>query len=424
MNITALSAQELSERVGKAEQHFQDLSRRNLQLDMTRGKPSPEQLDLSNEMLTIVDGDSYKGEGGTDYRNYGIGTGIPEAKALFAEFMDVSPEEIIIGGNASLTMMYDAFVGGLLFGMPGGQGPWRDEGTLKFICPVPGYDRHFAICERLGFEMIAVDMGGDGPDMDAVEKLVADDASIKGIWCVPKYSNPTGATYSDEVVDRLASMKTAATDFRVFWDNAYTVHHLGDGPAKVKNILDACKAAGNPDRPLMFGSTSKVTHAGSGVAMMAGSVTNIKDAAEKLSYATIGPDKINQLRHVRFFGALKGLLAHMEKQAASVGPKFTAVDAALEKNLGGKGLATWTKPTGGYFVSVDVLDGCAAEIVALAGKAGVKLTPAGATYPYGKDPHDRNIRLAPTMPSVYEIEQAMEVFCACVEVVCLEKLQK
>jgi len=424
MNITTLSPDELAEQAGKAEQHYQDLSRRNLQLDMTRGKPSPEQLDLSNEMLTIVDGDSCKGEDGTDYRNYGIGTGIPEAKALFAEFMDVSPEEIIIGGNASLTMMYDAFVGGLLFGMPGGRGSWRDEGSLKFICPVPGYDRHFAICERLGLEMIAVDMGEHGPDMDAVEKLVATDASIKGIWCVPKYSNPTGATYSDEVVDRLASMKTAAADFRVFWDNAYTVHHLGDGPAKVKNILDACKAAGNPDRPLMFGSTSKVTHAGSGVAMMAGSVANIKDAADKLSYATIGPDKINQLRHVRFFGDLKGLLAHMEKQAASVGPKFLAVDAALEKNLGSKGLATWTKPKGGYFVSVDVLDGCAAEIVALAGKAGVKLTPAGATYPYGKDPHDRNIRLAPTMPSVYEIEQAMEVFCACVEVVCMRKLQK
>jgi aspartate/methionine/tyrosine aminotransferase len=423
MTITNLSSAELSEHSKKAEQRYQDLSRRNLQLDMTRGKPSPEQLDLSDTMLTIVDANNCKGDDGTDYRNYGIGTGIPEAKALFAEFMDVTLEEIIIGGNASLTMMYDAFVGGLLFGMPGGETTWGKQ-AVKFICPAPGYDRHFAICERLGFEMITVEMKEDGPDMDAVEALVAEDGAIKGIWCVPKYSNPTGATYSDEVTDRLAAMKTAAPDFRIFWDNAYTVHHLGDGPARVKNILNACKAAGNPDRPLMFGSTSKVTHAGSGVAMMAASVGNIKDAAEKMSFATIGPDKINQLRHVRFFGNLEGLLAHMEKQAASIGPKFAAVDAALEKHLAGKGLATWTKPQGGYFVSVDVLDGCAQEIVNLAGKAGVKLTPAGATYPYGKDPNDRNIRLAPTMPSVYEIEQAMEVFCACVEVVCLGNLKK
>ncbi len=424
MSPSSLSPEELSERIGKAEQHYQDLSRRNLQLDMTRGKPSPEQLDLSDTMLSIVDGSNCKGDDGTDYRNYGIGTGIPEAKALFAKFMDVSTDEIIIGGNASLTMMYDAFVGGLLFGMPGSTGPWREQGGIKFICPVPGYDRHFAICERLGFEMINVDMGDDGPDMDAVETLVADDAAIKGIWCVPKYSNPTGATYSDEIAGRLATMKTAAPDFRIFWDNAYTVHHLGDGPDRVANILELCKETGNPDRPLMFGSTSKVTHAGSGVAMMAASVANIKDAAEKLFYSTIGPDKINQLRHVRFFGDLDGLLAHMEKQAASIAPKFSAVDAALEKNLAGKGLATWTKPRGGYFVSVDVLDDCAAEIIDLAGKAGVKLTPAGATFPYGKDPKDSNIRLAPTMPSVYEIEQAMEVFCACVELVCVRKLRE
>jgi len=408
----------------QAEQAYQQLSRRNLQLDMTRGKPSPEQLDLSDAMLSIIDGNNCHGDDGTDYRNYGIGTGIPEAKALFAAFMDVSVDEIILGGNASLTMMYDALVGGLLFGMPGGATPWRTEKTIKFICPVPGYDRHFSICERLGLEMINVDMGDDGPDMDAVEDLVANDPAIKGMWCVPKYSNPTGVTYSDDVVRRLATMKTAAPDFRIFWDNAYAAHHLGAGPARVLNILTACKDAGTGDRALMFGSTSKVTHAGSGVAMTAGSITNMQDAAKKLSYATIGPDKINQLRHVRFFGDLDGLLAHMQKQAASVGPKFAAVDAALEKNLSGKDIATWTKPEGGYFVSVDVLDGCAREIIELAGKAGVKLTPAGATFPYGKDPRDRNIRLAPTMPSVYEIEQAMEVFCACVELVSAQKLQK
>jgi DNA-binding transcriptional MocR family regulator len=412
-----------TDRLAAAEQAYQDLSRRNLQLDMTRGKPSSEQLDLSDEMLTIVDGENCQGEDGTDYRNYGIGTGIPEAKTLFAEFMDVTPDEIIVGGNSSLTMMYDTIVGGLLFGMPGGNGPWKDKGTLKFICPVPGYDRHFAICERLGIEMIAVDMDDHGPDMDAVEKLVADDEAIIGIWCVPKYSNPSGATYSDEVVDRLAKMKTAAPDFRIIWDNAYTVHHLGDGPDTVKNILDACKAAGSEDRPLMFGSTSKVTHAGSGVAMMASSAANIVDATKKYFYSSIGPDKINQLRHVKFFGDLKGLLAHMEKQAASVAPKFAAVDAALEANLTGKDIATWTKPKGGYFVSVDVPDGCAKEVVELAGKAGVKLTAAGATYPYGIDPRDRNIRIAPTMPSVYEIEQAMEVFCACVELVAARQQQ-
>ena len=422
--MTAFSPEELATRIANAEQTYDELSRRNLQLDMTRGKPSPEQLDLSDRMLTIVDGDNCRGDDGTDYRNYGIGTGIPEAKALFAGFMDVSPAEIIIGGNASLTMMYDALVGGLLFGMPGGSGPWREQGTLKFICPVPGYDRHFSICQRLGIEMITVEMDENGPDMDAVETLCADDTAIKGIWCVPKYSNPSGAIYSDDVVERLAKMKTAADDFRIFWDNAYTMHHLGDGPARVKNILDACRAAGTQDRPLMFGSTSKISHAGSGVAMMAGSENNIRDAAEKLSFATIGPDKINQLRHVRFFGDTNGLLAHMEKQAALIAPKFAAVDAALEKNLAGKGVATWTKPKGGYFVSVDVPDGCARDIVELAGKAGVKLTAAGATYPYGKDPRDRNIRIAPTMPSVYEIEQAMEVFCACVELIAARKLQQ
>jgi len=403
------------------QQRYQDLSRRNLQLDMTRGKPSPEQLDLSNDMMTMVNGESFTGADGTDCRNYGIGTGIPEARELFAEFMDVLPTEIIVGGNASLTLMYDALAGALLFGMPGGDGPWCDQGKLKFLCPVPGYDRHFAICERLGIEMINVEMADDGPDMDFVEKLVENDASIKGIWCVPKYSNPTGATYSDTVVDRLAGLRPAATDFRIFWDNAYAVHHLGDGPARVKNILSACKSAGNPELPLMFGSTSKITHAGSGVAMLAASVTNITDAAEKMSFSSIGPDKINQLRHVRYFGNFQGILTHMEKQAASVAPKFAAVDAALERHLAGKGFATWTRPQGGYFVSVDVMDGCAAEIIELAGKAGVKLTPAGATFPYGCDVRDRNIRLAPTMPSVYEIEQAMEVFCACVELVCTQK---
>jgi len=404
----------------EAQQAYERHRGRNLQLDMTRGKPSPEQLDLSDGILTVVETDQTTGEDGTDYRNYGGLTGIPEARRLFAEYMGVTPAQVIIGGNSSLTMMYDAIVGGMLFGMPGGDAPWGQQDAVKFLCPVPGYDRHFAICERLGIEMINVDMTDDGPDLDAVESLVKD-PQVKGIWCVPKYSNPTGATYSADSAKRLAEME-AAPDFRVFWDNAYAVHHLGAGPAKVPDLLKLCEDAGNADRASMFGSTSKITLAGAGVAVLAASENNIADALKKLSYASIGPDKINQLRHVRFFGDLDGLLAHMEKQAASVGPKFAAVDEILENRLGGKGIATWTKPEGGYFVSVDVLDGCAAEIVRMAGDAGVKLTPAGATFPYGKDPRDRNIRLAPTMPTLDEIRNAMEVFTTCVELVCLRKL--
>jgi DNA-binding transcriptional MocR family regulator len=318
-------------------------------------------------------------------------------------------------------MMYDTLVGAMLFGLPGGDGPWRDQNGVKFLCPVPGYDRHFAVCERLGIGMIPVEMTDEGPDMDAVEALVAADAGIKGIWCVPKYSNPTGATYSDEVVDRLAAMRPAAADFTIMWDNAYAYHHLGDGPAPIKDIMAACRDAGCPDRPILFGSTSKISHAGSGVAMLAGSKAIIADATKKMFYATIGPDKINQLRHVRFFGDLDGLKAHMDKHAALIAPKFEAVDAVLTRNLGGKGLATWIKPQGGYFISIDVMDGCAAETVRLAGEAGVKLTPAGATFPYGRDPRDRNIRLAPTMPSVEELNSAMEVFCTCLELACARK---
>jgi len=422
VDFTTADAATLTAAETDAQQAFDRHRGRNLQLDMTRGKPSPEQLDLSDGILTVVGADQTSGEDGTDYRNYGGLSGIPEARRLFAEYMGVTPAQVIIGGNSSLTMMYDAIVGGMLFGMPGGSAPWGQQDAVKFICPVPGYDRHFAICERLGIEMINVDMTDDGPDMDAVEDL-AKDPQIKGIWCVPKYSNPTGATYSEDTAKRLAEME-AAPDFRVFWDNAYAVHHIGSGPADVPDLLALCEDAGNPDRALMFGSTSKITLAGAGVAVLAASETNIADALKKLGYASIGPDKINQLRHVRFFGDLAGLLAHMEKQAESVGPKFAAVDEILENRLGGMGIATWTKPEGGYFVSVDVLDGCAAEIVRMAGDAGVKLTPAGATFPYGNDPRDCNIRLAPTMPSLDEIRDAMEVFTTCVELVCLRKILK
>lgn len=388
--------------------------RRNLKIDMTRGKPSPEQLDLTDPMLTLLRPEDCHGADGADYRNYGFPSGIPEAKAFMAAFMEVPPEQVLIGGNASLSLMYDAMAGSLLFGVPGGDGPWGAKSGAKFICPVPGYDRHFLICQRLGIDMVTVPMTADGPSMDAVEALVANDPRIKGLWCVPKYSNPTGAVYSDAVVERLAAMPTAAPDFRIYWDNAYAYHHLGAGPAKVKNILTACADAGHPDRPLIFASTSKISYAGAGLAALASSPANVADAAKRMSVATIGHDKINQLRHVRFFGDMDGLLAHMDRHAALLAPKFAAVEAALEKRLGGTGLATWSKPEGGYFVSVDVPDGCATEVVRLAQEAGLTLTPAGATFPYGRDPHDRNLRIAPTMPALDEIETAMEIFCTCV----------
>lgn len=424
MTYSEQSPQDLAAALPALEDLYKQLTLRNIQIDMTRGKPSAEQLDLADELLAGIARDDCFGKDGTDYRNYGLGTGTPEAKALFAEFLGVGLDEVIIGGNASLSLMYDILVGGLLFGMPGGKGPWSAEAPIKFLCPAPGYDRHFAICERLGIEMIAIDMHDDGPDMDQVEEAVRNDASVKGIWCVPKYSNPTGATYSDAVVDRLATMKTAAPDFRIIWDNAYAYHHLGKGPAALKDILAACKASGHPERPLLIGSTSKITFAGSGIAVMGGSVTNIKDAAEKISFATIGPDKINQVRHVRFFGDMDGLRAHMDKHAAIVAPKFAAVERILSEKLGGKGIATWSRPEGGYFVSLDVLDGCARDVVRLAAEAGVKMTAAGVTFPYARDPRDRNIRIAPTLPSVDEITHAMNVLCACVELACVRKLSR
>lgn len=397
---------------------YQNLKARNQNIDMTRGKPSAAQLDLAAGMFDLVHSDDCRGEDGTDYRNYGILAGIPEARKLFAELMETSADRVIVGGNGSLAVMYDALAGAVTFGVPGGEGPWKGA---KFLCPVPGYDRHFAICERLGIEMLPVEMLDDGPDMDAVEAMVAEDASIKGIWCVPKYSNPTGAVYSDLTVDRLAAMKCAAPDFRIIWDNAYVVHHLTGEIATVKNIQKAAEGAGNPDRILTFVSTSKISLAGAGVAAMSASEANVKDALERMFFATIGPDKINQLRHVRFFKDLAGIEAHMKKHAEIIAPKFAVVEKALSKAFAGTDLATWTKPEGGYFVSVDLTDGCAAETVKLCAEAGVKLTASGACFPYGKDPRDRNIRLAPTMPTPDELERAMEVFCTTAKMVCLKK---
>lgn len=404
---------------------FEALKSEGLSLDMTRGKPAPDQLTLADGMLGLVGPGNTSGEDGTDYRNYGIVEGIPEARRLFADYMGVTPAQTIVGGNGSLTMMYDTLAGAVLFGMPGGKAPWPRIGPgqspSKVICPVPGYDRHFAICERLGLEMVTVPMLEDGPDMDAVEALAAD-PDVKAIWCVPKYSNPTGAVYTADVAERLASMTTGAPDFRILWDNAYAAHHLGEGPAEIPNMLAVCEKAGNPDRVLMFGSTSKITYAGSGVALMAASETNIADAAKKLSFATIGPDKLNQLRHVRFFKDMGGILAHMDKHAAIVKPKFDAVEEALSRRLAEKGIADWTAPKGGYFVSLDVMEDCASEIIRLAGEAGVKCTPAGSTFPYKKDPADRNIRIAPTLPSVDEIRKAMEVLCVAAELTCVRRV--
>jgi DNA-binding transcriptional MocR family regulator len=413
---------ELHTRATRLDERYLAFKAQRLALDMTRGKPCREQLDLSLGLLDCLGHTDYRTADGTDCRNYGGLDGLPEARTLFADFLEVDPSEVIVGGNSSLTMMHDTVVQALLRGMPGGTGPWRTLPAVKFLCPSPGYDRHFAICEHLGIEMLTVDMSSEGPDMDQVEHLVAEDASIKGIWSVPKYSNPTGITFSDAVVERLAHMHTAALDFRIFWDNAYAVHHLTDAPDRLRNLLAASKAAGNADRVLLFGSTSKVSFAGAGVAAMAGSTNNVRHIKAGMAIQTIGPDKLNQLRHVRFFRDMAGIEVQMRKHAAILRPKFAAVQDVLTRELDGAGVAQWSRPNGGYFVSLDTLDGCAKAVVAMAADAGVQLTQAGATFPYGKDPRDRNIRIAPSMPSVDEIRQAMELVAVCIQRVGIARL--
>ena len=395
-------------------ERIEAFKKQNLSLDMTRGKPGPEQLDISNGMLTIVGENNFHTPSGLDVRNYGGLDGFPEAKRLFADFLDVSPDEVIIGGNASLNLMYDTVAQVMSHGTSGEGKPWLGR-KIKFLCPVPGYDRHFAICEHFGIEMIPVPLTDGGPEMAEVERLVRVDPAVRGMWCVPKYSNPSGVVYSEETVERLASMKTAAEDFRILWDNAYTVHHLGGGPARLKNILETCKTSGNPDRVLIFGSTSKVSFPGAGIAVMAGSTSNLEWMRGRLFFQTIGPDKINVLRHVLYFKNMQGILDHMDKHARIIAPKFQAVQKILERELGGKDVATWTEPYGGYFVSLDTKPGCAAAVVALAGELGVKFTKAGATWPYGKDPHDSNIRIAPTLPSLQQIRTAVEVLAVCIQ---------
>ena len=386
-----------------------------LALDLTRGKPGPEQVALSDGLEDALGGD-YRLDDGTDARNYGGLTGIPEARKLGAELLGLRPEEVIAGGNSSLTLMYEYVLNAWLHGPLGPETAWRREtGSLKFLCVVPGYDRHFRITESLGFELVNVRIADDGPDMNGIEALVAADPAIKGIWCVPKYSNPTGHVYSDEVVERFAHLaRRAGPNFRILWDNAYAVHDLDDDPPGLANVMDRCRAAGTADSVVLFASTSKITRAGAGVSFLGASPANLAAFTRHLGVQTIGPDKINQLRHVRFLRDAGGIRALMQRHAAIVRPKFDLVRRHLEEALGAEGIGAWTNPRGGYFLSFETPPGLASRVVALAAEAGVKLTPAGATFPYGRDPDDTNIRIAPTYPSLEEIDRAMPVFVGAV----------
>ncbi len=407
------------------ESAFEEIKGKGLKLDMSRGKPATAQLDMAEGLLGIVNtNDEVYTEDGTDCRNYGLLTGIPEAKKLFADICEVKPEQVIVYGNASLTVMFDAVSRAYTHGVAGCT-PWSQLERVKFLCPVPGYDRHFAITEYFGIEMINVPMTPEGPDMDLVEKLVSEDEAVKGIWCVPKYSNPQGYSYSDETVRRFAALKPAAKDFRIYWDNAYCIHHLyeeEDRQDRILNILDECEKAGNPDMVYEFVSTSKVSYPGAGVAAMASSVNNLKEAERHMKFQIISHDKLNQLRHVRYFKNLDGVKAHMMKHAAIMRPKFETVLKVLEEELGGLGIGEWTKPNGGYFISFDAMEGCAKKIVAKAKEAGLVMTGAGATYPYGKDPKDSNIRIAPTYPTPEELAVAGKIFVLSVKLVSVEKL--
>ncbi|HKU95428.1 MAG TPA: aminotransferase [Vineibacter sp.] len=393
---------------------------RGLKLDMTRGKPSAAQLDLANPMFTLPGNGDHFTDAGDDVRNYGLLQGVPEVRALFAPIMGTPADQVFIADNSSLALMHDCLVWALLKGVPGGAAPWSRETAPAFICPVPGYDRHFALCEEYGVRMLPVPMTAQGPDMDAVEALVADPA-VKGMWCVPKYSNPSGEVYADATVRRLAAMPTGAPDFRLFWDNAYAVHHLTARQHEILNVVDACADAGHPDRPFVFASTSKITLAGAGLALFASSPANLRWFLARASKRTIGSDKLNQLRHLRFLRDAAGVRRHMEGHRALLAPKFDAVAEALDRHLAGTGAARWTRPDGGYFITVDATDGTAARVVALANEAGLALTPAGATWPLGRDPHDRTLRLAPSFPVLEEVRAAAEGIALCIALAALEK---
>ena len=419
--LEILTNLELEEHYSTLSDSYERFQAQKLKLNMSRGKPCSAQLDLSAGLIDYLSQKDYKTIDGTDCRNYGGLDGIPEAKELFSWILEARPQDVIIGGNSSLVLMHDLIARAMLHGLPGSETPWGKLDKVKFLCPSPGYDRHFAICEYFGIEMITIDYQEDGPNMDVVEQLVAADSSIKGIWCVPKYSNPTGITYSDAVVKRLATMVTKAPDFRIFWDNAYAVHHLTSTPDRLLNIQEACNNAFHSDRVFIFSSTSKISFASSGIAILSSSETNITWLNKQMMFQTIGPDKLNQLRHVRFFKDQSGIEDHMRQQEAIIKPKFNVVLETLEAKLGGKYLASWSNPQGGYFISLNTLPGCAQKVVSRAAAAGVVLTSAGATFPYGKDPDDKNIRLSPTFPSLLELKQAMDLVALCIELVSAEQ---
>ena len=421
-HVTEYSKQELNDMLKELTIQFQEAKKLNLKLNMARGKPAAAQLDMNMGLLEFPEGCTL--EDGTDARNYGVLEGIPECRRLLGQLLGLKPDQIIIGGNSSLNLMFDTMAFHCLFGTQG-EKPWSfyayEGSPVKFLCPVPGYDRHFQICEELGIQMIPVPLLEDGPDMEMVEAMVREDASIKGIWCVPLHSNPQGVCYSDRVVDRLASMETAAPDFRIFWDNAYGVHHIYQ-EVPLKNILDACEAGGHPNRAYYFFSTSKITFPGAGISLIASGPDNMKEFKGHMSSQTIGHDKLNQLRHVRFFKDIHGMVLHMRKHADILRPKFETVLSGLKNELGGLEIGSWLEPRGGYFISFDSLPGCAKAIVAKAKEAGVVMTDAGATFPYGKDPQDSNIRIAPSYPTPEELKTATEIFVLSVKLVSIDKI--
>lgn len=420
-----LSKEELLALKSELQAAYEEEKAKGLKLDMSRGKPGKEQLDLSMPMMNVLNADSdMNTENGTDVRNYGVLNGIPEARKLFGDMVGAKPSQVIVLGNSSLNIMYDCVARAELFGIMGNT-PWSKLDKVKFLCPVPGYDRHFGVTEQFGIEMINIPMSEDGPDMDMVEDYVNNDPAVKGIWCVPVFSNPGGVVYSDETVRRFANLKPAAPDFRIFWDNAYGIHYLYDmcegEEAGILNILEECEKAGNPDIVYQFCSTSKITFPGAGVAALSSSEANIKDIESKMKWQTIGPDKINQLRHVRYFKDIDGMKEHMKLHAAVIRPKFEAVLKTLSDELDGLDIASWSSPKGGYFISFQAMKGCAKEIVAKCKEAGLVLTGAGAAFPYGKDPEDSNIRIAPTLPPIEELQVAADLFVTCVKLVSVEK---
>lgn len=421
MKLSQMNKEQLLSFKHETETLYNDFKAQNLSLDMSRGKPCAEQLELSHSLLSCLVHDDFHAGNGVDYRNYGMLDGIPEAKQLFAQMIGVDEDEIIIFGNSSLNAMFwtvqTAYTHGIL-----GEKPWKDYEKVKFLCPVPGYDRHFKITEYFGIEMINVPMSESGPDMDMIEQLVAEDETIKGIWCVPQYSNPDGISYSDDTVRRFAALKPKAKDFRIFWDNAYCIHHLTDNPKYILNVLEEAKKLGNEDIIYIYGSTSKITFPGAGVAVMGASRKNIDSLKKSLGVSIISYDKINQLRHVKYFGGFEGMLEHMKKHTEILAPRFDAVINCLETEIAPLEIGSWIKPEGGYFISFNSMNGCAKRIVQLCKEAGVVLTDAGATFPYGKDPDDKNIRLAPTYPSIDELKKAMELFVICVKLASVEKL--